>query len=91
MMRFIKRLWKRKKIVEDDWFGNDEALTAAIKKRKFPLERMLEDRQHYSVNDDDADDDENDSDVQLSTELKSVDQLLNLVLLLGWLRCYHMT
>ena len=34
----------RKRFVEDDSFDYEKALTAAINKRKFLLERMLEDR-----------------------------------------------
>ena len=42
-------------LVADDEFEPDEALVAAVKKRKFLLERMLEDRQHF--HDDDVDED----------------------------------
>ena len=45
----------RKRFVKDDSFDTDEAMTAAIKKRKFLLQRMLQDRQHFSDNDDDED------------------------------------
>ena len=45
----------RKRFVKDDSFDADEALTAAIKKRKFLWEGMLQDRQHFSDNDDDGD------------------------------------
>ena len=42
--------------VAEDKFDPDEALVAAVKKRKFLLERVLEDRQHFP---DEDDDDEN--------------------------------
>ena len=45
----------RDALVADDEFEPDEALVAAVKKRKFLLERMLEDRQHF--HDDDVDED----------------------------------
>ena len=48
----------RKKFIWDDSFDTDEALTAAIKKRKFFLERMLEDWPHFSDNNDDDDGDD---------------------------------
>ena len=48
----------RKRFIEEDSFDTDEALTAAIKKRKFLLERMLEDRQHFHESDDVDDDDD---------------------------------
>ena len=41
--------------VAKDEFDPDEALVAAVKKRKFLLERMLEDRQHFPDEDDDED------------------------------------
>lgn len=41
----LKKIMEAKKrFMEDDFFDTDEALAAAIKKRKFLLERMLEDR-----------------------------------------------
>ena len=43
-------------IVADDEFDPDEALAAAVKKRKFLLERMLEDRQHFPDEDDNDED-----------------------------------
>ncbi len=46
----------RDAFVDEDNFDPDEALTAAIKKRKFLLERMLEDRQYFSDSADDEDD-----------------------------------
>ena len=46
-------------VVAEDEFDPDEALLAAVKKRKFLLERMLEDRQHFSDEDDDDDDEDN--------------------------------
>ena len=42
--------------IDEDHFDPDEALAAAIKKRKFLLERMLEDRQHFPENDDNDED-----------------------------------
>ena len=45
----------RDAFVAEDEFDPDEALVAAVKKRKFLLERMLEDRQHFSDDDDDDD------------------------------------
>ena len=48
----------RDAFVADDEFDPDEALAAAVKKRKFLLERMLEDRQHFPDEDDDDGDDE---------------------------------
>ena len=47
----------RDAFVADDEFDPDEALVAAVKKRKFLLERMLEDRQHFPDEDDDDDED----------------------------------
>ena len=46
----------RDAFVAEDEFDPDEALVAAVKKRKFILERMLEDRQHFPEKDDDDDD-----------------------------------
>ena len=37
----------RDAFIAEDEFDPDEALVAAVKKRKFLLERMLEDRQHF--------------------------------------------
>ena len=48
----------RDTFVAEDEFDPDEALVAAAKKRKFLLERMLEDRQHFPNEDDDDDDDD---------------------------------
>ena len=45
----------RDAFIAEDEFDPDEALVAAVKKRKFLLERMLEDRQHFSDDDDDED------------------------------------
>ena len=45
----------RDAFVADDEFDPDKALVAAVKKRKFLLERMLEDRQHFLEDDDDED------------------------------------
>ena len=45
----------RDAFVADDEFDPDEALVVAVKKRKFLLERMLEDRQHFSDDHDDED------------------------------------
>ena len=47
----------RDAFVAEEEFDPDEALVAAVKKRKFLLERMLEDRQHFPDKDDDDDDD----------------------------------
>ena len=47
----------RDAFVADDEFDPDEALVAAVIKRKFLLERMLEDRQHFPDEDDDDDED----------------------------------
>ena len=58
--------------VDEDDFDPDEALTAAIKKRKFLLERLLEDRQYFpDSNEEDDDDDDDDDNVSTSYELKS--------------------
>ena len=46
----------RDAFVADDEFDPDEALVAAVKKRKFLLERMLEDRQHFPDEDDNDED-----------------------------------
>ena len=46
----------RDAFVADEEFDPDEALVAAVKKRKFLLERMLEDRQHFSDEDDEDED-----------------------------------
>ena len=48
----------RDAFVAEDEFDPDEALVAAVKKRKFLLERMLQDRQHFPDEDDDDGDDE---------------------------------
>ena len=45
--------------VDEDDFDPDEALTAAIKKRKFLLEHLLEDRQYIPDSNEDDDDDYN--------------------------------
>ena len=46
----------RDALVADDELDPDEALVAAVKKRKFLLERMFEDRQHFhDENDEDED------------------------------------
>ena len=42
--------------VDEDDFDPDEALTAAIKKGKFLLERLLEDRQYFPASNEDDDD-----------------------------------
>ena len=42
----------RDALIDQDRFDPDEALAAANKKRKFLLEPMLEDRQHFPENDD---------------------------------------
>ena len=42
----------RKRLLEDDDFDEDEALTAAVKKRKFLLKRLLENRQNITDNSD---------------------------------------
>ena len=49
----------RDAFVAEDQFDPDEALVAAVKKRKFLLERMLEDRQHFPDEDDDDNDEDN--------------------------------
>ena len=66
-MRQLKRDPVHRKImktrdafVAEDEFDPDEALVAAVKKRKFLLERMLDDRQHFLDEDDDDDDEDND-------------------------------
>ena len=46
----------RDALVNEDHFDPDEALAAAIKKRRFLLERMLGDRQHFPENDDNDED-----------------------------------
>ena len=45
----------RDPFVAEDEFDPDEALVASVKKRKFLLERMLENRQHFHDDDDDED------------------------------------
>ena len=58
--------------VDEDDFDPDEALTAAIKKRKFLLERLLEDRQYFpDGNEEEDDDDDDDDNVSTPYELKS--------------------
>ena len=59
--------------VNEDDFDPDEALTAAIKKRKFLLERLLEDRQYFPDGNEEEEDDDDDDDDNVSTpyELKS--------------------
>ena len=42
----------RDALVDEDHFDPNEAKAAAIKKRKFLLKRMLEDKQHFTENDD---------------------------------------
>ena len=42
--------------VDEDEFDPDEALAAAVRKRKFLLKRMLEDRQHFPDEEDDDQD-----------------------------------
>ena len=49
----------RDAFVADDEFDPDQALVAAVKERKFLLERMLEDRQRFPDEDDDDDDEDN--------------------------------
>ena len=51
-----KKMKTRDAFVADDEFDPDEALVAAVKKRKFLLERMLEDRQHFHDEDDEDED-----------------------------------
>ena len=46
----------RDAFVAEDEFDLNESLVAAVKKRKFLLERMLEDRQHFPGEDDDDED-----------------------------------
>ena len=46
----------RDAFIDEDPFDPHEALAAAVKKRKFLLERMLEDRQHFPDNDDNDED-----------------------------------
>ena len=57
--------------IDEDDFEPDEALTAAIKKRKFLLERLLEDRQDFSDGNEEDDDDNDDDNVSTPYELKS--------------------
>ena len=42
--------------VDEDEFDPDEAVAAAARKRKFLLERMLEDKQHFPDEEDDDED-----------------------------------
>ena len=51
-----KTMKTRDAFVADDEFNPDEALATAVKKRKFLLERMLEDRQHFPDEDDNDED-----------------------------------
>ena len=53
---YRKIMKTRDAFVADDEFDPDEALVAAVKKRKFLLERMLEDRQHFPDEDDNDED-----------------------------------
>ena len=46
----------RKRFVEDDSFDPDEAMEAATEKRKFLLQRMLDNRRYFDDCDDDDDD-----------------------------------
>ena len=57
--------------VDEDDFEPDEALTAAIKKRKFLLERLLEDRQDFPDDNEEDDDDDDDDNIFTPYELKS--------------------
>ena len=58
--------------VDEDDFDPDEALTVAIIKRKFLLERLLEDRQYFpDTNEEDDGDDDDDDNVFTPYELKS--------------------
>ena len=56
MMQLKRDPVHRKIMKTRDEFDPDEALVAAVKKRKFLLERMLEDRQHFPDEDDDDED-----------------------------------
>ena len=56
-----KLMKNRDAFVENDSFDPDEALTAAIKMRKFLLECVLEDRQHFPDNANDDNEDVNTS------------------------------
>ena len=42
----------RDALVDEDHFDPNEAKAAVIKKRKFLLRRILEDKQHFTENDD---------------------------------------
>ena len=46
-------------IDKDDFDPDESFLTAAIKKRKFLLEHLLEDRQYFPDNNEDDDNDDN--------------------------------
>ena len=59
----------RKIMKTKDDFDPDEALTAAIKRRRFLLERLLEDRQKFPDSNEDEDDD--DDNVSTPYELKN--------------------
>ena len=61
----------RDAFVADDEFDPDEALVAAVKKRKFLLERMLEDRQHFPDEDDDDDDDDDEDNAYVPDGLRN--------------------
>ena len=50
-----KKMKTKDALIDEDHFDPHEALAAAIKKRKFLLERILEDRQHFPENDDNDD------------------------------------
>lgn len=43
----------KERFVEEDSFDSDEAMEAAVEKRKFLLQNMLEDRQHFHDSDND--------------------------------------
>ena len=57
--------------IDEDDFDPDEALSAAIKKRKFLLERLLEHKQYFPDNneEDDSDDDNASTPYKLKNEL----------------------
>ena len=56
-----KLMKTRDAFVENDSFDPDKALTAAIKMRKFLLERVLQDRQHFPDNANNDNEDVNNS------------------------------
>ena len=60
--------------VDEDEFDPDEALAAAVRKRKFLLERMLEDRQQFP---DEEDGDQDNACISYDREMNYIDIIVN--------------